>query len=140
MLRLDNGTERLQNLILKRRYKLIQTTQLHWASYAIYLAEIGRFDIAIEEIRKARQLDPLSLIIYAQVGSILYLARQYKEALNHFRQGFGLEEEFPLAHFILGYILEALGAYDEAIMEYQRSQTGLGNRAEFIACVGRINA
>ena len=110
------------------------------ASYAIYLAEMGRFDLAIEEIRIARQLDPLSLIVYTQVGSILYLARQYEEALNHFRKGFGRELEFPLAHFVLGYVLEALGDYDNAVLEYQKSQTDLGNRAEFIACIGRINA
>jgi DNA-binding winged helix-turn-helix (wHTH) protein/tetratricopeptide (TPR) repeat protein len=110
------------------------------AAFAIYLAEMGRFGHAIEEIRNARLLDPISPIINAQVGSVLYLARQYKRALDHFRNGIGPEPEFPLAHFILGYILEALGEYDQAVTEYQRSQTELGNRAEFIACVGRINA
>jgi tetratricopeptide (TPR) repeat protein len=60
--------------------------------------------------------------------------------LNHFRTGFGLEDDFPLAHFVLGCIQEALGEYDAAVTEYERSQGGLGNRAEFIACVGRVNA
>jgi len=104
------------------------------------ILQMGQFESALEEIRKARQLDPLSPIIHTQVGSVLYIARQYSDALDHFREGLGLEAEFPLAHFILGYTLEALGAYDEAVIEYERSQTGLGNRAEFIACIGRINA
>lgn len=51
-----------------------------------------------------------------------------------------MDADFPLAHFALGYALEALGKYEDAESEYQHSQGGLGNLAEFTAYVGRIHA
>jgi len=41
-------------------------TAHHW--YAFYFMWNDRFDEAIEEIKRARELDPLSLIISADIG------------------------------------------------------------------------
>jgi tetratricopeptide (TPR) repeat protein len=49
-------------------------TAHHW--YAECLALQGRFDEAFSEIGKARELDPLSLIIAADYGAILYFSRR----------------------------------------------------------------
>ncbi len=58
-------------------------TAHHW--YAEYLSWEGRFDEALRESERARQLDPLSLIIAADKGAILYYARQYDRAIKAFR-------------------------------------------------------
>src|SRR5262249_38186869 len=50
-------------------------TAHHW--YAEHLMWRGRFDEALQESERARQLDPLSVIIAADNGVILYCARQY---------------------------------------------------------------
>ena len=110
------------------------------ALYAVYLAQVGRSNEALAEINRALRLDPLSLIINSQLGSILYVARRYEEAAEQFRKTLELEAGFSVAHFILGYVLEALGQYEDAIREYRYSQGGLGNQAEFSACVGRAHA
>ena len=52
--------------------------------YAEYLGFQGRFDEALEESERARKLDPLSLIIAADDGVILYNARQYDRAIQQF--------------------------------------------------------
>ncbi len=110
------------------------------AAYAIYLVEVGRFDEGLTEIKRAQSLDPLSLLINSQLGSLLYLTRRYDEALEQFRKTFELDPNFALARFVLGNVYEVLGKYEDALREYQHSQVGLGNLPEFKACVGRIHA
>lgn len=58
-------------------------TAHHW--YAEHLMWMGRFDEALKESEKARQLDPLSLIIAADNGAILYFSRQGDRAIEQFR-------------------------------------------------------
>jgi len=76
----------------------------HW--YAEYLGYQGRFDEALAESERARQLDPLSLIIAADNGAILYLARQYDRAIQQFRAVLAMEPSFRRAHelIILSYV------------------------------------
>src|SRR5258708_4737849 len=53
--------------------------------YAELLSALGRHDQAIAEIARARQLDPLSLIIQSVEGYIHYNARRYDEAIERCR-------------------------------------------------------
>jgi TolB-like protein/DNA-binding SARP family transcriptional activator len=53
--------------------------------YAELLSAMGRHDEAIAEIARARQLDPLSLIIQSVDGYIYYNARRYDEAIARCR-------------------------------------------------------
>jgi TolB-like protein/DNA-binding winged helix-turn-helix (wHTH) protein/Flp pilus assembly protein TadD len=59
------------------------STAHHW--YAEYLTWLGRFDEALRESERARQLDPLSLTIAVDNGQIFYYSRQYDLALVKFR-------------------------------------------------------
>lgn len=57
------------------------STAHHW--YAFYLATgAGRPEEAIAEIKRAQELDPLSLIISTDVGSIYVYAGRYDEAIE----------------------------------------------------------
>src|SRR5437016_404902 len=60
-------------------------TAHHW--YALLLANLGRIDEAKREIRRAQQLDPLSLIINRTVGNVFFWARDYDQALEQFKKG-----------------------------------------------------
>jgi TolB-like protein/DNA-binding winged helix-turn-helix (wHTH) protein/Tfp pilus assembly protein PilF len=63
--------------------------------YAECLSFEGRFDEALAESGRARQLDPLSLIITADDGMILYYARQYDRAIEEFHTVREIEPDFP---------------------------------------------
>lgn len=89
-------------------------TAHHW--YAEYLALTGRFDEAFVEIERARQLDPLSLIIAADRGAILYFCRQYDLAIAQFRSVLEMEPGFPRAHLVI-YAYVQQGRYDEALAD-----------------------
>ena len=84
-------------------------TAHHW--YAEYLAYQGRFDEAFAEIERARQLDPLSLIIATDNGAILYFSRQYDRAIKQFRAVLDMEPNFPRAHLLIfAYVQKGLFA------------------------------
>jgi TolB-like protein/DNA-binding winged helix-turn-helix (wHTH) protein/lipoprotein NlpI len=92
-------------------------TAHHW--YAEYLALLGRFDEASTEIERARELDPLSLIIAADRGAILYFSRQYDAAITQFRSVLDMEPDFPRAQLII-YAYVQQKKYPEAIAAVQK--------------------
>jgi TolB-like protein/DNA-binding winged helix-turn-helix (wHTH) protein/Flp pilus assembly protein TadD len=87
-------------------------TAHHW--YAEHLSWRGRFDEALEESERARQLDPLSLIIAADNGAILYRARQYDRAIEQLRYVQELDPNFPRAGIIKASYVQK-GMYGEAL-------------------------
>jgi TolB-like protein len=91
-------------------------TAHHW--YAEHLMWRGRFDEAFQESERARQLDPLSLIIAADNGAILYFSRQYDRAIEKFRSVLEMDPEFPRAHFIRGAYVEK-GMFAEALSDLE---------------------
>jgi len=94
-------------------------TAHHW--YAECLALQGRFPEALAEIDRARQLDPVSLIIAADRGAILYFARQYHPAIEQFRAVLALEPYFPRA-FMIGWAYIADHQYEASRRELQKWQ------------------
>ena len=73
-------------------------TAHHW--YAEHLMWLGRFDEALSESERARQLDPLSLIIAADNGAILLFSRQYDRAIEQFRSVLRKDPNFGRASVI----------------------------------------
>jgi len=92
-------------------------TAHHW--YAECLAFEGRFDEAFAESERARQLDPLSLIIAADKGAILYFSRQHDRAIQQLRGVLDMDPNFPRARIVLfsyvekGQIADALAVIDQ---------------------------
>ncbi len=82
--------------------------------YAEYLAQQGRFDEALAESERARQLDPLSLIIATDNGMILYYARHYDRAIAQFDAVLEMEPNFQQARVVAGAYVEQ-GRFAEAL-------------------------
>jgi len=99
-------------------------TARHW--YAEFLTLQGRFSAALEEIERARQLDPRSLIIAADRGAILYCARRYREGIQQLREVLEMEPNFPRAQIVVFAYVEE-GMTQEALRdlaEWQKLQDG----------------
>jgi tetratricopeptide (TPR) repeat protein len=86
------------------------------------LSALGRFDDAIVEGKRAVELDPLSLVINADLGMNYYYARRYDEAVAQLRKTLEMDAGYYYAHVNLGQVLAAKGALDEAILEYQKAR------------------
>src|SRR5207302_1634989 len=91
----------------------------HW--YAWHLTALGRNDEAISEMKKAETLDPLSLIISAELAEEYLIAHRYDEAIRQSRKTMALDPFFGVAHFELGQVLVQKRMYDEATAELQKA-------------------
>ncbi len=104
--------------------------------YAECLSILGRHIEAIAEIKKAQQLDPLSLIINQGVGGKFLYARRYDEAMAQFQRTLELYPRFPPTHQRLGWCYIQKRRYDEAIAEMQRAVEFSGKSTQMIAALG----
>ena len=86
--------------------------------YSVYLTIQGQHQQAIAAIRRARELDPLSLPVSGDVGWTLLNARQYDDAIAAVKETLELDQDFARASTYLGYIYAAKGMYSEAIAYY----------------------
>jgi len=92
-------------------------TAHHW--YAWHLSLMGRHRDAIGEMRKARSLDPLSLIINADLAEILLIAHFYDESARQSRKTIEMDPDFALAHNQLAEAYLHQQMHDDAITEFQ---------------------
>ena len=85
------------------------------------LAAMGEFDKAIAEEKRALELDPVSPIINADLGTVYTLARRYDEAIAQLRNTVETYPDFYWGHRFLGWALELNAASGEAIAEYHKA-------------------
>ncbi len=95
-----------------------------------YLTPMGRHEDAIAEMKKALELDPLSLPLNNMMASTYLWAGDYDKSLQQFQRTIGLDPAFPLVHFFFASLLQELGRYEEAIKENQRGELLLGMSPE----------
>ena len=101
------------------------------------LGALGRFDEAIAEMKRALELDPLSVIINADVGTVLCTAGRYDEAIEQLRKTLEMDPDFYYAHWNLGQALELKGRTEEAIAEYKKASE-LNDDPLPLALLGRL--
>jgi tetratricopeptide (TPR) repeat protein len=110
------------------------------AWHAMSLGHLGRFEEALEEIRYARRLQPLSLPIHAQEGWILLWADRTHEAIDQWQRTLQLDANFPLAHYNLGLGYTRLGLHGRAIAEFGRALALVPGRVAYIAQLAAAHA
>jgi TolB-like protein/DNA-binding winged helix-turn-helix (wHTH) protein/Tfp pilus assembly protein PilF len=117
-------------------------TAHHW--YAWHLSLLGRYGEAIAEMRKAESLDPLSLIINADLAELLVLAHSYDESIEQSRKTIEMDPNFAFAHIQLAQAYLAKHMNEEALAELQKavllsagSPTSIANLARAYAAVGK---
>ena len=99
-------------------------------------SNLGRGDEAIAEGRRARELDPLSLLTNALEGQFLFYAGHDEEAILRLRKSLEIEPTFWIAHNILGRVYTGQGRYDEAIDEFRKAIEFGGGAYEPITQLG----
>ena len=115
----------------RNRTLLLYAPAHHW--YAWYLALLGRKDDALAEMRKAANLDPLSLNINSDLAEFLLIARFPDESIPQSRKTIDMDPAFPAAHNQLAQRYLAKHLYTEAIAELQKSIQLSGDSPIFTA-------
>ena len=82
--------------------------------YANLLTAMGRYDEAEAEMRRASELDPLSMIAFAAIGWVDYYARDYREAIQQFQETTQRDPDFELAYLWSALAHQRLGQMDRA--------------------------
>ena len=91
-------------------------TAYHWYGNGLLLAT-GRFDESIEAMKHARRLDPLSLIINADLATSYLYALRLDEAIEQFHNTLDMDNNFFYAHLYLGRAYLLRGDYQKALDE-----------------------
>jgi TolB-like protein/DNA-binding winged helix-turn-helix (wHTH) protein/Tfp pilus assembly protein PilF len=89
--------------------------------YGLQLSVLKRFDESIAEMRKAGSLDPLSLIISADMADVLFAAHRYDESIEQSHKAIGMDPSFAIARYELGQALAQKKMYKAAITELQKA-------------------
>jgi tetratricopeptide (TPR) repeat protein len=110
-------------------------TAHHW--YAWHLSLLGRYDEAIAEMRQAENLDPLSLIINADLAELLVLAHSYDESIRQSLKTIEMDPNFALAHNQLAQAYLQKHMYDEAVAELRKAVQLSGGSPTCIANLAR---
>ncbi len=94
-------------------------TAMHW--YALTFAATGRKEESITEIKLAREMDPRSLIINANVGWCYYLAGDADRAIEEEKNTLRMDPGFVVAHGYLGQAYLEKKMYDQAVDEFRNT-------------------
>jgi TolB-like protein/DNA-binding winged helix-turn-helix (wHTH) protein len=108
--------------------------------YSLYLTAMGRSQESLTEIKRAHDLDPLSLSINFSLAWRLYLARQYDQAIQQSRSTIDLDPNFVLAHLVLGQTYEQKGQFDMAIAELKKAASISPNSPLMLGALGHAYA
>jgi eukaryotic-like serine/threonine-protein kinase len=93
------------------------STALHW--YALFMAAKGRREESVREIKLAREIDPKSLIINANVGWCYFLGGKYDQAIEAEKITLRMDSSFAIAHGYLGQMYLEKKQYEAAVNELQ---------------------
>jgi TolB-like protein/DNA-binding winged helix-turn-helix (wHTH) protein/lipopolysaccharide biosynthesis regulator YciM len=106
------------------------------AWYAEELAALGRGDQALAEIKRAREVDPLSLPISVVAGWILYVERDNDQAIDQFQRTLEMDSNFAVAHLYLGRAYVQKGNLEQAIVEAKTATRLSGSHPFYMAWLG----
>ena len=124
----------------KRTIELDPNYATVYIYYTNYLQAMGRLDESLALLKRAEEMEPLSLIISSSVGRTLYDARQYDQAIEQLRRTLDMDANFPFAHLCLGWAYEQKGMFDEAIAEFQKGSSLSGGEPTMVGALGHAYA
>ena len=113
-------------------------TAHHW--YGAQLILQGRMDQALQQLKMAQQLDPLSLGINKDLAVALIYARNYDEALQQCRKTFEIEPSFLVMSTYMAQIYQLQQKYAEATAELERAHAAAPGDAEIAYGLGQAYA
>ncbi len=100
--------------------------------YGLYLAARGDLAGAEQQLRRARDLEPLSLAINLDLARVLYFSRRFDDAVEQCRRTIELDPDFAPAHVYLHDALTEKGLYPEAFDALVRAWRAFGRSPEEI--------
>ncbi|HVB40361.1 MAG TPA: tetratricopeptide repeat protein [Terriglobales bacterium] len=114
-------------------------TARHWYAMSC-LAPLGRLQEALEELRMAQAVDPVSAIIARDLAVVHYYRRDFDLALEQCDHTIELNPHFAPAYWTLGRIQEQRGDYEEAAAAFQNAIRLVRSSPRFHGALGHLYA
>ncbi len=108
--------------------------------YAEYLAAMERQGEALTEIRRAGEIDPLSLIVATAEGYIGYYRRDFDATIKHSEKTLEMDPNFAPAHSFLAWGYLQKGKFAEAISALQRAVSLSDSNSRMVGELGHAYA
>lgn len=89
--------------------------------YGYYLAVMQRHDEAHYEMRRAQELEPLSLEKLTAIGEVLYYRRDHDKAIEQYRKALEMDPNSGFSHWALARAYTEKSMYDDAIASLQKA-------------------
>ena len=105
--------------------------------HALYRSAQCRDGEAIDQIRRAVEVDPLSFLLNAMEGHIWLHARQFDRAVEQLQKAIEIKPDFVFAHWLFGQACLASLRSREAIDAFERAAELSGNAAWAVASVAQ---
>jgi tetratricopeptide (TPR) repeat protein len=123
------GAEREFKRALELNSQLAEAHQ----RYGMYLAFMRRFDESTTALKRAEELDPVSLAIATDLGVVHNLARRPDLAIPQFRKALEIDATFGRARFELAAAFTLQGMYGAAADEVERLKAAPASPAARVA-------
>jgi TolB-like protein/Flp pilus assembly protein TadD/predicted Ser/Thr protein kinase len=109
--------------------------------YGSTLGQLGRSQEAQAELKRALDLDPLSVVINWNMGTgLFFFTRQYDQAIEQERKTLELDPNFMLAHVFLGVAYVQTSMYKEGLAELDEALVISPGNTLAISQLGRADA
>ncbi len=110
--------------------------------YGEHLARIGRGADGERHMRRAMELDPLSIVAQNDLGIVFMVRRQLDRAIAQFEDVVRIDPAFPLPHLLLHRTYLAAGEYEAAAQAGRRwaELTGAADADELMLLARAVNS
>ncbi len=85
--------------------------------YSLLLQTLGRTEEGLREMERAVELEPLSLILNANLAGAYFNLRQFEKAAIQVRKATDLDPNFPPTQYFVCLVAAATGKYDEILTD-----------------------
>lgn len=106
-------------------------TTRHW--YNIYLRQLGRTEDAMVQVTKARELDPMSMIIGCNVVDVLQILGRNDEAMRTAEKYLEIDPDFAQMLGIVSNLYSRAGRHADALAAAKKAFVKSGEASEQIA-------
>ena len=122
---------------LERALQLNGNSSRAWHGVGILRAFQGRAEEALAAMRRARELEPMTLHFNSQYGLLLYHARRFDEAIAHLAPLLEAQPKFDQARSVMIRALVAMGRHEEALAQARLRGTDIPNMSDLaLVCAG----
>ena len=104
---------------LEKARQLGLNTASFWHYSAMWHAQQGRVEEGLADMRRARALEPMTLLLSSNYALILFNARRYDEAIALLAPIIEANPGFDTGRSVLARALTATGRFDEALAQLQ---------------------